>query len=335
MLPVAEILPQLLTLLQQHNKVILSAPPGAGKSTYLPLYLLQDAAFAGKKLLMLEPRRLAAKSIASYLSAQLGERVGETVGYQIRQEKRSSSQTRLLIVTEGVLTRKLQQDPELSDIDLILFDEFHERSLHADLALALCLEVQQLRDDLQLLIMSATLDMALLADKLNAPVLESAGRSYPVELAYVTPENQPLAPQIARMVQQALNRHSGSVLVFLPGQSEIQQTLQLLQQQDLAADVQLHVLQGSQTLEQQQQAIAPPSAGQRKVVLSTNLAETSLTIEGISIVIDSGQCRQSRFNPRTGVSMLETCAISQANSFPLKGFVLRPMPDGYKAGVSP
>ena len=150
-------------------------------------------------------------------------------------------------------------------------------------------------DDLQLLIMSATLDMALLADKLNAPVLESAGRSYPVELAYVTPENQPLAPQIARMVQQALNRHSGSVLVFLPGQSEIQQTLQLLQQQDLAADVQLHVLQGSQTLEQQQQAIAPPSAGQRKVVLSTNLAETSLTIEGISIVIDSGQCRQSRF----------------------------------------
>lgn len=312
MLPVTEILPQLQTLLQQHNKVIVSAPPGAGKSTYLPLYLLQDAAFAGKKLLMLEPRRLAAKSIASYLSAQLGERVGDTVGYQIRQEKRSSSQTRLLIVTEGVLTRKLQQDPELSDIDLILFDEFHERSLHADLALALCLEVQQLRDDLRLLIMSATLDMALLAEKLGAPVLESAGRSYPVEQAYVTPENQPLSTQISRMVQHALNRHTGSVLVFLPGQSEIQQTLQLLQQQDLAADVQLHVLQGSQSLEQQQQAIAPPAAGKRKVVLSTNLAETSLTIEGISIVIDSGLCRQSRFNPRSGVSMLETCAISQA-----------------------
>ena len=311
MLPVTEILPQLLELLQQHNKVILSAPPGAGKSTYLPLYLLKSSAFAGKTMLMLEPRRLAAKSIASYLSAQLGEPVGETVGYQIRQEKRSSSKTRLLIVTEGVLTRKLQQDPELADIDIILFDEFHERSLHADLALALCLEVQQLRDDLRLLIMSATLDMALLADKLQAPVLESAGRSYPVEQLYIAADNQPIAPQIARMVQQALQRHTGSVLVFLPGQGEIQKTLQLLQN-DVASDVLLHTLQGSQSLEQQQQAIAPPEAGKRKVVLSTNLAETSLTIEGISIVIDSGLCRQSRFNPRTGVSMLETSAISQA-----------------------
>ncbi|HSG50671.1 MAG TPA: DEAD/DEAH box helicase, partial [Rheinheimera sp.] len=152
MLPVADILPSLLATLRQHNKVILSAPPGAGKSTYLPLQLLLNADFAGKRILMLEPRRLAARSIAAYLAGQLNEPIGETVGYQIRQESRSSKNTRLLIVTEGVLTRKLQQDPELGDVDLVIFDEFHERSLHADLALALCLEVQQLRDDLKLLI---------------------------------------------------------------------------------------------------------------------------------------------------------------------------------------
>jgi ATP-dependent helicase HrpB len=311
-LPVADILPSLLALLRQHNRVILSAPPGAGKSTYLPLYLLQQQDFAGKNILMLEPRRLAAKSIASYLAAQLGEDVGATVGYQIRQEKRSSAGTRLLIVTEGVLTRKLQQDPELANIDLIIFDEFHERSLHADLALALCLDVQQLRDDIQLLIMSATLDMQLLADKLAAPVLESAGRSFPVTLEYAVPDNQPIPAQLARLVQQALQRHDGNILVFLPGQSEISQTLQLIKQQGIADTVQLHALLGSLTLAQQQAAIAAPPPGMRKVVLSTNLAETSLTIDGISVVIDSGLCRQSRFNPRHGISMLETAAISQA-----------------------
>ena len=312
MLPVNDILPQLLTLLRQHNKVVLSAPPGAGKSTYLPLYLLQHPDFAGKKLLMLEPRRLAAKSIANYLANQLGEPVGQTVGYQIRQEQKHSSHTRLLIVTEGVLTRKLQQDPELSQLDLVLFDEFHERSLHADLALALCLEVQQLRPQLQLLIMSATLDTAELAQQLAAPVLQSEGRSYPVEVEYVLPDSQPVAVQTARLVQQALQRHKGNILVFLPGQAEINQTAQLLQQQGLSADVQLHRLLGSLTLAQQQAAIASPPTGMRKVVLSTNLAETSLTIDGINVVIDSGLCRQSRFNPRQGLSSLETAAISQA-----------------------
>jgi ATP-dependent helicase HrpB len=311
-LPVADIFPQLLSLLQQHNKVILSAPPGAGKSTYLPLYLLQHPDFAGKKLLMLEPRRLAAKSIAAYLAAQLGEAVGETVGYQIRQEQKHCSKTRLLIVTEGVLTRKLQQDPELTAVDLLLFDEFHERSLHADLALALCLEVQQLRPELQLLIMSATLDMAQLATKLDAPVIASEGRSYPVTVEYALPGSQPLAQQIAVLVQQALSKHNGNILVFLPGQAEINQSAQLLEQQGLAANVQLHRLLGSLTLTQQQAAIAPPPSGMRKVVLSTNLAETSLTIDGISVVIDSGLCRQSRFNPRQGLTVLETTAISQA-----------------------
>lgn len=319
MLPVADILPRLLQLLRQHNKVVLAAPPGAGKSTYLPLYLLQHSDFAGKKLLMLEPRRLAAKSIAAYLAAQLGEAVGETIGYQIRQDQKHSSNTRLLIVTEGVLTRKLQHDPELSAFELLLFDEFHERSLHADLALALCLEVQQLRPELQLLIMSATLDTAELSASLNAPVLQSEGRSYPVMLEYVSPDAQPLAQQIARLIQQALLKHQGNILVFLPGQAEINQTAQLLQQQGVAANVQLHRLLGSLTLAQQQAAIAAPPSGMRKVVLSTNLAETSLTIDGISVVIDSGLCRQSRFNPRQGLSLLETVAISQASAIQRAG----------------
>lgn len=312
MLPVADILPQLTELLARHNRVVLSAPPGAGKSTYLPLYLLKHADFAGKTLLMLEPRRLAAKSIAAYLASQLGEEVGATVGYQIRQEQKRSSNTRLLIVTEGVLTRKLQQDPELSGVDLLLFDEFHERSLHADLALALCLEVQQLRPDLKLLIMSATLDTAELATALEAPVLQSEGRSYPVNIEYLLPDQRPLAVQIASAVQQALVKHAGNILVFLPGQAEINQTAQLLEQHGLPPQVQLHRLLGSLTLQQQQAAIGPPPEGQRKVVLSTNLAETSLTIEGITVVIDSGLCRQSRFYPRHGISLLETAAVSQA-----------------------
>ncbi|MDP5191106.1 DEAD/DEAH box helicase, partial [Rheinheimera baltica] len=287
MLPVADILPQLLLLLQQHNKVLLSAPPGAGKSTYLPLYLLQHQQFAGKTILMLEPRRLAAKNIAAYIASQLGEAVGNTVGYQIRQEKKCCSSTRLLVVTEGVLTRKLQQDPELADVDLVLFDEFHERSVHADLALALCLEVQQLRPQLQLLIMSATLDTANLAELLQAPVLQSEGRSYPVSVDYVLPDNQPLAQQICRIVQQALVKHTGNILVFLPGQSEINQCAQRLEQHGLPENTQLHRLLGSLTLAQQQAAIAAPPSGKRKVVLSTNLAETSLTIDGITVVIDS------------------------------------------------
>ena len=319
MLPVADIFPQLLLQLRQHNKVVLSAPPGAGKSTYLPLHLLQHADFKGKKLLMLEPRRLAAKSIAAYLASQLGEEVGQSVGYQIRQENKSSPATRLLIVTEGVLTKKLQQDPELSTVDVILFDEFHERSLHADLALALCLDVQQLRPELQLLIMSATLDTASLAASLDAPVIQSEGRSYPVTVEYISPDNQPIAIQLAKAVQLALQKHQGNILVFLPGQSEINQTARLLLQQGIPSAVQLHALLGSLTLAQQQAAIAAPPVGQRKVVLSTNLAETSLTIEGINVVIDSGLCRQSRFNPRQGISLLETTAISQAAAIQRSG----------------
>ncbi|MDP4527807.1 ATP-dependent helicase HrpB [Alkalimonas delamerensis] len=313
-LPVAAIANELLNALSQHARVILSAPPGAGKSTWLPLFLLQQPAFDGKKILLLEPRRLAAKSIASFMASQLNEPVGQTVGYQVRLEKKASSSTRLLIVTEGLLTRFLQQDPELSSWDLLIFDEFHERSLQADLALALSLEALQLRDDLTLLLMSATLDTGQLAQALDAPVIASEGRSFPVEIRYQTPDRQPLWQQVARCCWQLLQQEDGSVLAFLPGQAEIRQAQQWLLQQPLPDSVQVHPLLGSLSLAQQQAAIAPCAAGQRKVVLATNLAETSLTIDGIRLVVDSGVYRRVRFYPKHGVMKLETVAISKASA---------------------
>lgn len=321
-LPVAQICPALLQALAKHNKVLLTAPPGAGKSTYLPLFLLQQAAFAGQSIIMLEPRRLAAKSIASYLAAQLGEAVGETVGYQIRFEQQYSARTRLLIVTEGVLIRKIQQDPALETTDLLIFDEFHERSLQADLALALALEVQQLNDKLKLLIMSATLAGADLSEKLAAPLLQSDGRSFPVDIRYVAPTQEDVWLQSARLARQLLNEHQGSFLVFLPGQREIEraysylteQALSQQQQQQLPPDVQVFALIGSLSLAEQQRAIAPAAPGQRKIVLATNIAETSLTIDGISLVIDAGVARQAVYQPKLGFSKLDTVQISQASA---------------------
>lgn len=312
MLPVAEICPALIQSLKQYNKVILSAPPGAGKSTYLPLYLLQHADFADKTILLLEPRRLAAKSIASFLASQLNEAVGQQVGYQIRHEKSYSKNTRLLIVTEGVLIRKIQQDPELAGIDLIIFDEFHERSLQADLALALALEVQQLNNTLQLLIMSATLDQQKLASALDAPVLCSQGRSYPVDILYQPPSSEPVWLQCARLSLQASLTHQGSILTFLPGQREINQARDWLLEQNRDDQLDIYALSGALTLAEQQQAIAPSPAGRRKLVLTTNIAETSLTIEGIEVVVDSGLCRQALYHPKHGLTRLDTVAISQA-----------------------
>ncbi|WP_082971829.1 ATP-dependent helicase HrpB [Rheinheimera sp. SA_1] len=318
-LPVAEICPALLQALAKHNKILLTAHPGAGKSTYLPLFLLQQPQFAGQLIIMLEPRRLAAKSIASYLAVQLGEAVGETVGYQIRFEQQYSARTRLLIVTEGVLIRKIQQDPTLETTDLLIFDEFHERSLQADLALALALEVQQLNDQLKLLIMSATLAGADLSEKLAAPLLQSAGRSYPVDIRYVAPTQEDVWLQSARLAKQLLSDHQGSFLVFLPGQREIERayaylTEQTLPQQQLPPDVQVFALIGSLSLAGQQRAIAPAAKGQRKIVLATNIAETSLTIDGISLVIDSGVARQAVYQPKLGFSKLDTVQISQASA---------------------
>lgn len=313
--PVAELLPALCHALAARPQVILQAPPGAGKSTWLPLQLLQLPALAGQQILLLEPRRLAARAVAQYLAEQLGEPLGQTIGLRMKLESKTSAASRLIVVTEGVLTRILQADAELTGIGLIIFDEFHERSLQADFALALCLEVQQgLRPDLKLLLMSATLDGAVLEQALpHAQLLTSSGRQFPVVLRYCPPNPQQwLLPQLAAVVLRALAEEPGNLLVFLPGAREIQQLQRLLAERLSDPAVVVRPLYGAMPFAAQQQAIAAPPAGQRKVVLTTNLAETSLTIDGIRVVIDSGLRRQARLNLRTGSGRLRTVDIAQA-----------------------
>ena len=319
-LPITSVLPSLFTALKSSNQVILQAPPGAGKSTLLPLKLLQENIFSGR-ILMLEPRRLAARNIAVFMASQLQQKVGEDVGYRMRGDTKVSKSTRLEVVTEGILTRMIQQDPELTDYDLIIFDEFHERSLNADIGLAFALEVQQgLRDDLSLLVMSATLDSEGLQAMLpDAQVLTAEGRCFPVSYSY-HPMNlqrsnikQALPTSIVATVRLALQQNEGNILVFLPGVSEIKRCQQQLQELTEAG---LHILPlyGQLTQQQQQAAINPLESGQRKVVLATNIAETSLTIEGISVVIDSGLERRVTFSARSGIGRLQTKRISQASA---------------------
>ncbi|MDP1745379.1 MAG: ATP-dependent helicase HrpB [Bacteroidota bacterium] len=319
-LPILEIIPDIKKNLVLHNTIILQAPPGAGKSTILPLQLLDEPWLKGKKILMLEPRRLAARAVANRMSSLINEQVGTTVGYRVRFDNKVSKQTRIEVLTEGILTRMLQHDNTLEDVGLVIFDEFHERSLHADLALALCREMQQvIREDLRILIMSATLDGEKLSSLLgNAPVLTSAGRQYPIELFYLPQENissSSLNPnvsipmQTARAVRKALAEHEGDILVFLPGAGEIQRTQELLEQE--LSGISIQPLFGDLPLHKQQEAILPHPQGKRKVVLSTSIAETSLTIEGIKIVIDSGYCRAPRFDPKTGLTRLDTIRVTQ------------------------
>lgn len=313
-LPVAAVLPRLLDALQSAPQVLLSAPTGAGKSTWLPLQLLKAADLNGK-ILLLEPRRLAARNVAQRLAELLGEAPGETVGYRMRGETCVGPKTRLEVVTEGILTRLIQQDPELTGISLVILDEFHERSLQADLALALLLDVQQgLRDDLKLLIMSATLDNARLEALLpGAPVVVSQGRAFPVERRW-----QPLPSQlrseeaIAAATAQLLREEAGSLLLFLPGVAEIQRVQEQLAER-VSRDVLLCPLYGALPLSEQRKAILPAPAGLRKVVLATNIAETSLTIEGIRLVVDSTLERVARFDPRSGLTRLITQRVSQAS----------------------
>ena len=312
MLPIESVYSQLNESLISHPTVLLQAPPGAGKSTWLPMQLMQSGQY--KKIVMLEPRRLAARNIATFLASQLGEAVGEQVGLRIKQEAKISAQTRLEIVTEGVLTRMLQQDPELDGIDLLIFDEFHERSLQADTALALSLESQSgLRDDLKILVMSATLDSARYQTFLNCPLISSEGRSYPIEEIYspLRKESDWLAA-MPSLVKCAIDEQSGSILVFLPGQKEINFVAQNLGNLDSNIDV--VSLFGEQNKAQQQNAIAPAPNGRRKVVLTTNVAETSLTIEGIRVVVDCGKKRAAVYNLNTGISELETHSISKASA---------------------
>lgn len=314
------LLPELKKALATESCIILQSPPGTGKTTRVPLALLDAKYLQGLKILMLEPRRLAAKSAAQYMAKLLGEKVGQTVGYRVRLETKVSAQTRIEVVTEGILTRMLQSDQALEEVGLVIFDEFHERSLQADLGLALCLESQQiLRDDLKLLIMSATLNSEALKDLLNAPVFTSQGRQFPVENRYApAPPNLWQSKHTANIIRKTLTQESGSFLVFLPGAREIRQVAENLQ--DLASEqIWITPLFGNLSPQEQERAIQPAPKGIRKIVLATNIAETSLTIEGIRVVIDSGQERSPRFDPISGMTELKTQVISKASAEQRRG----------------
>ncbi|KGJ99373.1 ATP-dependent helicase HrpB [Thalassotalea sp. ND16A] len=320
-LPIEAVKQPILDALQSSAAIILSAPPGAGKSTCLPLWLLQSQRFAQQKIIMLQPRRIAAKSVASRLAQQLGEKVGGTVGYRMRNDSKVSNNTRLEVVTEGILTRLIQHDNELAGVGLIIFDEFHERSIHADLAFALALDVQQgLRDDLTLLLMSATLDNQYLAKFLpQATVLGCEGKSYPIDISYHAPGNERNWRQHAvSVIRQQANIESGSILVFLPGTADIRFIFNALLGQ-LANDIDLHALYGDLDIKQQQQAIAKSEMGRRKIVLATNIAETSLTIDGISMVIDSGYEKIAQFNSDSLINELRQQKISKASAIQRAG----------------
>lgn len=313
-LPIDAVLPQLVATLSSHSSVVLEAPPGAGKTTRVPLALLQQPWLQGKSILMLEPRRLAARGAAGYMAQCLGEEAGRTVGYRVRFENRVSQETRVQVITEGILTRRLQQDPELTGVGLVIFDEFHERNLHSDLALALCLDAQQgLREDLKLLVMSATLDGGRIAELLDAPVVRSEGRSYPVDVRYLPREpDGTIADVMVASLRRILPETEGDVLAFLPGAGEIRRVAELLAETAEEAGVAVHCLYGDLPFAEQEQAILPARDGRRKLVLSTPIAETSLTIEGIAVVVDSGWQRVPRFDPRSGLSRLETIRVSRA-----------------------
>ena len=320
-LPIDEVLPALRLALAERHEAVLEAPPGAGKTTRVPLALLNEPWLAGQKILMLEPRRLAARAAAERLASELGEKVGQTVGYRIRLDSKVGPETRIEVVTEGILTRRLQHDPALEGVGLLIFDEFHERSLDADLALALSLNGRELfRDEqpLKILLMSATLEGERLASLLDdAPILRSEGRMYPVAMRWGRPfvPGEFIEPRVVQTVLDAINDESGSLLVFLPGQAEIRRVnQQLADALGSRSDILLCPLHGELDLAAQRAAIEPAPKGLRKVVLATNIAETSLTIDGVRVVIDAGLARVPRFDPGSGMTRLDTQRISRASA---------------------
>jgi len=316
-LPITHVIPDVKEKLLKYNRLVLQAPPGAGKTTALPLALLDEPWLQGKKIIMLEPRRLAVRSSAFRMAELLGEKVGERVGYQVKMDSVQSKQTRILIVTEGILTRKLQNDPSLEEVALVIFDEFHERSLHADLSLALALESQSvLREELKILVMSATLNTSAISKVLqDAPIIKSEGRAFPVESVFLPtnttqPTKKELPSYIHRLIINLLATKEGNILVFLSGVREIK-TIEKLLKLSNVKDVYISTLYGNLSKEAQSRAIKAPPHGTRKVVLTTNIAQTSLTIEGIKIVIDSGLHNVSIFSPFSGMNRLESTFISQ------------------------
>jgi ATP-dependent helicase HrpB len=316
-LPIESALPELRAALANAGAAVLQAPPGAGKTTRVPLALLDEPWLAGRRIVMLEPRRLAARAAAGHMARMLGQDVGQTVGFRVKMETRVGPSTRIEVVTEGVLTRMLQSDPALEGTGLVIFDEFHERSLHADLGLALTLQSRALlREDLRVLVMSATLDGAPVAALLGgAPVVTSEGRGFPVDVRYLPsrPEGR-IEPAVARTVRQVVDASEGDVLVFLPGAGEIGRVEGMLRDAGLPPGVRVMPLYGNLPQPAQDEAIAPSPPGRRKVVLSTSIAETSLTIEGVRVVVDAGLMRVPRFSPRTGMTRLETVTVSRASA---------------------
>lgn len=312
-LPIHTLLPEIHQILAERNTLILQAAPGAGKSTYLPLTLLNQPWLKGKKIILLEPRRLAVKAVAARLAEQLGEKPGQTIGYRIRFENRISADTRLEVITEGILTRMLLEDSTLEEVGLLILDEFHERSLTQDTAFVLSRECQKIvRPDLRILVMSATLAAEKLAPLMDhCPVVRSEGRQFPVDIQYASAlqADTPLATQVARAVRTAIQKHEGDILAFLPGTADIHKTAELLS--DTPENIVLHTLYGDLPYADQDRAIKPDSKGRRKIVLSTSIAETSLTIEGIKVVIDSGFARVPRYDVRSGLTRLETVKVSR------------------------
>lgn len=320
-LPAFSIADSVNQALRESANIVVTAPPGAGKSTLLPLTILKGMGSKGK-ILMLEPRRLAARQIAERMASLLGEPAGKTVGYRVRFDNKVTTETRIEVLTEGILTRKLVSDATLEGIDVVIFDEFHERSIHSDLALALTLQAQHIiRPDLKIIIMSATIDTVSICQSLHAPLIKCTGKMFPVKTIYTETETDKyhIYKEVAAIVMRAHREHEGDILAFLPGQTDIQRCEELLADSLADTSTSVYPLYGNLSPEKQQQAIAPSRQGKRKIVLATPIAETSLTIEGVRIVVDSGFCRQLVYDARTGLSHLETVRISKDMATQRKG----------------
>ena len=320
-LPAFSIADSINQTLRESANLVVTAPPGAGKSTLLPLTILEGMNGKGK-ILMLEPRRLAARQIAERMASLISEPAGKTVGYRVRFENKVSAETRIEVLTEGILTRMLVNDATLEGVDVIIFDEFHERSINSDLALALTLQAQNIiRPDLKIIIMSATIDTSAICQALHAPLIECAGRMFPVKTIYAETDTDKytIYKEVAAAVMRAHREHEGDILAFLPGQADIQRCEELLIATLAGTQTQVYPLYGNLSPERQRKTIAPSLQGERKIVLATPIAETSLTIEGVRIVIDSGFCRQLVYDVRTGLSHLETVRISKDMAIQRRG----------------